>query len=71
MLGYNPEEFVIESMKYKFPVFEVLTCENYPQIVTTQIEFYLKLFDVLQGKILFSEFLEQSTTSFIDKIRSK
>lgn len=71
LLGYDPEQFVLESMKYKFSVFEVLSCENYPKIVQTQINFYSSLIDILHGSTSFSSLLNETSASFIDKITTK
>lgn len=69
--GYNSEEFIIESLKYKFPLFECISSQNYSKIIHTEIQFYSILFEALQKNIDFYPFLHNTHFPFIDTVTSK
>ena len=68
---FDTEELFVQSVKYKFPLFETFTCANYFEIVKKEVELYSVLMDVLQGSIPFASFLALPEMSFEDTITSK
>ena len=71
MKGYNSEEFIIECLKYKFPLFEFVGCESYVKIVQTQVKYYMMLFDMLQDNIPSYYFKQNTYSTFVDTVTSK
>lgn len=67
----DSEDFILQSLKAKLPLLEVLTTKHYFDLVKKQIEFYSGLMDVLRGSIPFSTFLGTSCMHFDDTITSK